>query len=175
MKVEIDIEVWRPVLGYEGLYEVSDFGRVKSLHYNNTKKEQILKTARKGAGYIKVALHKKGKRQEIYLHRLVYESFKGKIPSGLTVDHINAIKEDNRLVNLQLLTHADNIRKAHLGRKLSAETRKKMSLAHLGKKYAPHKKKSKTFLLNLPPAISRFLKEEIHKEFPDEIVIEKGA
>ena len=166
------IEIWRNVPGYEDVYQVSNFGNVKSLRFG---KEKLLKFITTRFGYKQAALYKDGKQKNFFVHRLVWWAFNGEIPKHLTVDHINNYKHDNNLSNLQLLTQRENNWKAHLGRKRSAETRKKMSLAHLGKKYGPRKKKSKTFLLNLPPAISRFLKEEIHKEFPDEIVIEKGA
>jgi hypothetical protein len=87
---------------------VSDFGRVKSLSYN-TKKEKILKTGRKGSGYVKVVLHKKGKRQDFLLHRLVWSTFNGPIPKGLVVNHLNEIKDDNRLENLEVCTQKENI------------------------------------------------------------------
>ena len=168
------IEIWKPVLGYEGIYEVSNFGNVKSLKFGKEKILKLLKTGRY-RNYHQVILCKNKEKKQVHVHRLVYEAFVDRIPEGLTIDHKDNVGTNNKLENLHVMTQEENNRKAHLGRKCSAETRKKMSLARIGKKYAPHKKKSKTFLLNLPPAISRFLKEEIHKEFPDEIVIEKGA
>lgn len=57
-------------------------------------------------------LWKNGKMKHFSVHRLVVIAFRGDIPSGMTVDHVNGIKTDNRLENLQLLTNADNVRKA---------------------------------------------------------------
>jgi len=68
-------------------------------------------------------------------HRIVWETFNGEIPDGYEVDHINNVREDNRLCNLQLLTRLDNMRKAHKGRPKSSEQRAKMSLSQLGKKH----------------------------------------
>lgn len=67
-------------------------------------------------------------------HRIVYETFNGEIPEGYEVDHINTIRDDNRLENLQLLSHLDNMRKAHCGRKDSAETTARRSAAMKARK-----------------------------------------
>lgn len=79
------------------------------------------------------------------VHRLVYVAFKGPIPDGMTVDHINGIKTDNRLENLQLLTRGENARKANLGSKHSEETKAKISAANLGKPCWNKGKKRKPF------------------------------
>lgn len=68
-------------------------------------------------------------------HRIVWETFNGEIPDGYEVDHINAVRDDNRLCNLQMLTRLDNMRKAHKGRPKSSEQRSKMSLSQRGKKH----------------------------------------
>ena len=68
------------------------------------------------------------------VHRLVWETFNGEIPKGYEIDHINAVRDDNRLENLQLLTHLDNMRKAHCGKKDSAETTARRSAAMKARK-----------------------------------------
>lgn len=65
-------ENWRAVVGYEGLYEVSDQGRVRSLKFGKTR---ILKYGKAGAGYLVVNLCKDGKHKLMYVHRLVAEAF----------------------------------------------------------------------------------------------------
>ena len=81
-------------------------------------------------GYVKVYVNIDGiGKKRRFLHRMVYETFIGDIPEGYEIDHINNVKTDNRLSNLQLLTKADNLRKAHKGKIVSDETRKKMSEA----------------------------------------------
>lgn len=98
-------EIWKPVIGYEGLYEVSNLGNVKSLI-----RRKILKPIKNGCGYLKVELCKEGKRKKIYVHRLVYSAFNGDIPTGLEVNHINdKEKTDNRLCNLNLMSHKENV------------------------------------------------------------------
>lgn len=100
-------ETWKFIPGYEDLYEVSDLGRVRSLNYNHTGKIRILKTY-KVKGYICVGLWKNRKYKLLSVHRLVYETFIGTIPEGMQVNHINEIKTDNRLENLNLMTPKEN-------------------------------------------------------------------
>lgn len=100
-------EIWKSVLGYIGLYEVSNYGRVRSLKHE---KIRILKQLKHTNGYLKVNLCKDGITKIFYVHRLVYEAFNGFIPDGYEINHINEDKTDNRLDNLNLLTHGENIR-----------------------------------------------------------------
>ena len=66
-------EIWKPIKGYEGLYQVSNFGRVKSLKFG---KEKILKQSiDKKTGYLHVVLCKNGILKTYYVHRLVAEAF----------------------------------------------------------------------------------------------------
>lgn len=98
-------EIWKPVLNYEGLYEVSNFGRVKSLISG-----KILKLTKQRNGYLQVGLCKDRKQKKFLVHRLVYMAFNGEIPAGLEVNHINdKDKTDNRLCNLNLMTHKENL------------------------------------------------------------------
>lgn len=99
------MEEWRDIPGYEGLYQVSNFGRVKSLHYKMTNQERILVPVPDRIGYLRVKFKSKVK----LVHRLVWETFNGPIPAGFEVNHINEDKSDNRLANLNLLTHKDNV------------------------------------------------------------------
>lgn len=101
------IEIWKPVIGYEGLYEVSNRGRVKSLNYLRTGREKILKE-RIHQGYNRVTLFKNGVGKEHAVHRLVWNAFKGPIPKGLVINHLNEIKNDNRLCNLEICTSKEN-------------------------------------------------------------------
>lgn len=106
MKSELVKEVWKPVLGYEGLYEVSNFGRVKSLNYHRSGKPKIM-NPKKGF-YYRIQLYKKGVYRYFSINRLVYEAFHGPIPRGMQVNHINEIKSDNSLWNLNLMTPKEN-------------------------------------------------------------------
>jgi len=100
------MEIWRDVLEYEGIYQVSSAGR-----FANCKYERILKPRKHSGGYLNVQLpDKNNKFSNYYMHRLVLESFRGK--SRLEVNHINGIKSDNRLSNLEYVSHAENLNHA---------------------------------------------------------------
>ena len=98
-------EIWKPVLGFEGKYEVSNLGNVKSLIRN-----RLLKPASNRAsnrGYLFVGLGKDHKLK--YVHRLVWEAFNGPIPEGLQINHLDENKHNNSLSNLSLVTPSENI------------------------------------------------------------------
>ena len=80
----------------------------------NLKKKKIMKMSKNNSGYLYFGIYnKKLKKTKIYTqHRFVYEVFKGKIPPHLEIDHINGDKTDNQKINLQLLTHQQNIEKS---------------------------------------------------------------
>ena len=90
-------EIWKPVIGYEGFYEVSNCGRVKSLHRG---KERILKPSPDGDGYLYVILCKNGEKSKGRVHQLVMRAFVGKCPDGYEVDHFDWNPKNNSLGNL---------------------------------------------------------------------------
>ena len=100
-------EIWKPIKDYEGLYEVSNLGRVKSLNYRGTGKERILKNI-ECKGYLTVCLTKNGKQKVLKVHRLVAEVFIPNPEGKPCIDHINTIKTDNRVENLRWVTHKEN-------------------------------------------------------------------
>ena len=111
-------EIWKDVLDYEGLYQVSDLGRVKSLAKSwvagnsavMTKPDTIFKFNKNSSGYFNVTLRKNGKMSTNSVHRLVYEAFNGK--TDLQIDHIvEGSQSDNRLCNLQAVTLRQNVSK----------------------------------------------------------------
>ena len=107
-------EEWKDIKGFEGLYRVSNLGQVKSLERmdargNRLLKEKILKPGINQYGYYLVCLHKQSTQKNYYIHRLVFEAFNGQIPENMQVNHINEIKADNRLSNLNLMTRKENI------------------------------------------------------------------
>jgi hypothetical protein len=113
------VEVWKDIPDYEGLYQVSDLGRVKSLPMlknssRNTQKpfltnEKILKKSL-SKNYLTVALYSDGKAKSFLVHQLIAITFLKHTPNRkiICVDHINNIKTDNRLINLQLLSPRKN-------------------------------------------------------------------
>lgn len=114
-------EEWKDVEGYEGLYMISSYGRVKSLGNcnSNNSKERILKLIEISNGYLHVNLYKDGKMKIYTVHRLVSHEF---IPNPLNLPEVNHIseplydesnkdfaKKDNRVANLEYCDHKYNI------------------------------------------------------------------
>ena len=105
------MEEFRDIVGYEGLYQVSNLGNVKSLGNDKTRKEKILKPSISTCEYLIVRLSKNGKPKTNTIHQLIAMAFLNHTPCGhdLVVDHINDIKTDNRLENLQIITQRNNV------------------------------------------------------------------
>lgn len=101
-------EIWKPIKNYEGIYEISNLGNVKSLNYNRTKKEKILKPRKDKKGYLYVMLYKNKYGKNFSIHRLVAQAFIPNPENKPEVDHINTIKDDNRIDNLKWATHIEN-------------------------------------------------------------------
>ena len=106
-------EEWKDIPGFEGFYQASNMGRIKSLEridaLGHRLKEKILKPKLISNGYYQVDLCKNSKVRHYMVHRLVYEAFNSSIPEGLQVNHVNEIKTDNRLENLNLMTCKENV------------------------------------------------------------------
>jgi hypothetical protein len=96
-------EIWKDIPEYEGMYQISNLGRVKSL---KSGKDKILKPREYGRGYMSVSLCKEGESKNFKIHRLVMLAFVGE--SDLQVNHKNGIKADNRLENLEYCTASEN-------------------------------------------------------------------
>lgn len=111
-----DAEIWKPVVGWEGHYEVSDAGRVRSLDVDRLdkngrawrKKGSIHGQHAKPNGYIYVNLKSSPRKKRRYVHQLVLESFVGPRPDGHEACHDNGDRSDNRLENLRWDTISEN-------------------------------------------------------------------
>lgn len=104
---------WKPIEGYEGSYEVSNFGEVKSLERLDSRgrhrKEKLLKPQKNSKDYLFVRLSKNGVEEPILVHRLVWQTFVGEIPPEWEINHLDENKENNHLENLEACSHEKNI------------------------------------------------------------------
>ncbi|MBM7132744.1 MULTISPECIES: NUMOD4 domain-containing protein [Staphylococcus] len=111
-------EIWKDIEGYEGLYEISNLGRVKSLPKMSgscMRKEKILNSKNRLTkdGYARVNLHREGKGKDFRVCRLVATHFIDNPDNKSTVNHINGIKTDDRVENLEWATSNENMKHAY--------------------------------------------------------------
>ena len=136
---------WKPIKGFEGLYEISNAGNIRSFHSREAK---TLKTWESKNGYIQVGLHKNGKLHAKLVHRLVASTFIPNPQNKPQVNHIDGDKTNNKIDNLEWCTAKENVQHAYdtglhkllkgknnpnYGNKLSEEAKKKISEANKGK------------------------------------------
>lgn len=105
-------EIWKPVVGYEGFYSVSNMGRVRRDYpTKNAGGPRLMKGWIITNGYVMVELTHNGESRK-YVHAIVAAAFIGERPTGLDVNHKNGIKTDNRDCNLEYCTRSENIKHA---------------------------------------------------------------
>jgi hypothetical protein len=106
-------ERWLPIIGYEGHYEISDMGRVRSVDRIDPRKHSrqggMMKISALKSGYLRVTLTKNGIEKTAKVHLLVLEAFKGQRTHGMEGRHVNGKKADCSLNNLEWGTHAENL------------------------------------------------------------------
>lgn len=123
--VQFEKEIWKDVVGYEGFYQVSNLGKIRSLdrilivknqysEHERIQKGQMLKLSADSLGYIKIDLcDNLSKSKSVKLHCLIMQAFIGERPNKFHINHINGIKTDNRLINLEYVTPSQNIKHAY--------------------------------------------------------------
>ncbi len=130
------MEIWKDIPGFENLYQASNKGNIRSLNYRNTGKVQVLKPIIRDNGYLQVALWKEKKVVYCRIHRLIALTFLENPNNLPEVNHIDENKSNNRVENLEWCTrkyninygtHNERVSKSNKGRKLSEESKKKIS------------------------------------------------
>lgn len=125
----MEIEIYKDIPGYEGLYQVSNMGNVKSLNYNHTGKEKLMKPGINTNGYYRVTLHNGKNKTTKKVHQLVAMAFLGHKPDGthkVVVNHIDNNPLNNHVDNLEITTQRINtmIHKIDVGVSLHKKTNK---------------------------------------------------
>ena len=123
-------EIWKDVVGYEGFYQVSNLGRVKSLQrIHNTnhpyiQKERIMKLFKNKDGYLMVDFTKDSRKKHFQVHRLVANAFIPNPDNKPEVNHLNEIVYDNRADNLEWATRKENNNYGNRNKKASISLKK---------------------------------------------------
>lgn len=117
-------EIWKPIIGYEGLYEVSNFGNVKSLNWRNTGVEKCLYLKKHNKGYFQVELCKNKKRKMFLVHRIVAEAFLPNPLKKTQINHKDYNRQNNNVENLEWCTVSENMRHSCSRRKARPIKRK---------------------------------------------------
>lgn len=106
-------EIWKDIEGYEGLYQISSFGRIKSIErkYKKRKCDECIKSpSLAGKGYYRIALSKYGIKKYFYIHKLVGNAFIPNPDNKPTIDHIDRNKLNNNVNNLRWATYNEQIK-----------------------------------------------------------------
>ena len=102
----MDNEIWKDIPGYEGRYQASNLGRIKSILRGETR---IKKPYLDKYGYLQVCININGTQCNKRVHRLIAKTFIENLDNKPHIDHINTIKTDNRVSNLRWVTHKENM------------------------------------------------------------------
>lgn len=117
--------IWMPVRDWEGFYEASDLGEVRNvLPRKGTRVGLILKGRPNEDGYLKVVLQRPGQKQSAFVHRVVFEAFRHRLEEEQEVDHLDFVRSNNTLANLEAVTRKVNIERSFAkGRQMARGSR----------------------------------------------------
>lgn len=120
-------EIWKDIPNYEGLYQASSLGRIKSLNFNGTGKEKIMRP-RTGNRYYMIALWKDRKRKDLLLHRVIAETFIENKENKPFVNHKDENCFNNSVNNLMWCTHKENMNWGTRNERISKHSSKKRKI-----------------------------------------------
>lgn len=141
-------EIWKDIVGYEGLYQVSNKGRIKSKARKGNWKETILKLSETKDHYSIVTLSKKGIEKTKRVNRLVAEAFISNPQNKPQVNHIDGNKENNCVDNLEWVTNRENIIHAYKHKLMTAEI-STMSLGSYSKRGEENPKSKRVYQFDI--------------------------
>jgi hypothetical protein len=105
-------EIWKRIPNFNK-YEASNLGRIKTFNWKGSKQERVMKPAKDGSGYLRtVLIDNEGKNKTVKVHRIIASTFIDNDLNKPEVNHINAVKDDNRVVNLEWSTRQENLKHA---------------------------------------------------------------
>lgn len=123
-----NIEEWRDIQGYEGLYQVSNSGKVRSLNFNKTGESKERKPSHDSDGYLVMTLHKNGVKKMYKVHRLVALAFLKKPVGCDQINHIDEDKDNNDVSNLEWCTVEYNLRYGTRGKKVGEKLKTALAI-----------------------------------------------
>jgi hypothetical protein len=136
--VEVIMEVWKDIEGFENYYQISNLGRVKSLKRKRVLEDRILKPVTNNKGYLQVTLLKPNTIVNRNIHRILMLHFVDNLENKRCINHISGNKKDNRLENLEWVTHKENTQHALKNGLLNTggnNNEKKVSVYNLNNEY----------------------------------------
>lgn len=116
-------EIWKDIHNYNGNYQISSLGRIKSIKRVNCAYDKILKPGLDSCGYLFVNLSKNGECVIQRIHKIVAITFHNHVPCKFkeVINHINGDKKDNRVINIEITTNRDNTAKGYLSKNTSSK------------------------------------------------------
>lgn len=155
-------EIWQPVPCYETYYEVSSTGIIRSIQRKVKTKSgsrivhsRTMRARKNNYGYIEVRLSKNGVCKTHFLHIILAKTFLSCPGEKYEVNHINGIKQDNRLENLEWVTHAENVKHAYKLKLIKRKVKKVIDIC-TGKEYSSTKEAALEHSIN-PNTLKNYL------------------
>ena len=174
-------EIFKDIPGYKGLYQISNLGRVKSLKRKGRLKDIIIRNSLNTKGYPQVGISKNCRAKNFTVHKLMAITFLNHeyVNRTIVVDHINGIRTDNRLENLQIISQRDNVLKGRLCtnysgiKQVGKKEKYKLTISYKNKGHYIGVFDDRDFALKIKNSILRLIDEVIEVSTPPPIKIKE--